>query len=662
MKAVYNSEIEGMVDFWKEIEGFISYDYRDRFVCNTDGRTEGCLLEFKLNALEEEKNKTQLLRYARAFNSTARSIPRYGLLISLNQRIYKYFDFETKTFIKQGKWSVPLDLLNLININENAKGWIDIQSVVSYNDYYYKVASKKASKDDFIKELKNPSILHIAPYIWNETGNMEKALLDQIGPTALRKRLGAFFTPEYAVAKTTKYIRNILKNQPDNNYVIVDRCAGTGNLEQYLTDEELSHCILNTYVFAEWNTLNGLYKDRCVVLPEDSSSLQKDGTLSDGDALSEKFCEKLKELTKGKRTIFLENPPYFEPQSEATRKGETQTGSFDNFVTEKMKEDVSGVKTRELANKFIWSAFELLKCDYYIVYAPVKYWKSQHIIDKKFIEGFLANREDFHASEAGISAISWKNENTENNELQLENCLLKKVKNGIGKILPACKDNNFDFVCTSYSGVPDFKHGFLASSDSSAGNAGGVSYCEANKKNIQERLPLFVANCYSPVGFLEKEVVMKSGDGGLKYLEDTNFINDCIVFTALTQKNKCVSSSEKNNEMCFDGNAKLNAFYVPSQRSNDVMRLWDSVVSQIKNCEEYNSKYNYGLFQIINEININVQQLDVNGACVKNKKGEIMFQKKYPILNENISLLKKELDKFYNELIVPKLFEYELLK
>ena len=74
------------------------------------------------------------------------------------------------------------------------------------------------------------------------------------------------------------------------DYVIIDRCAGTGNLQKELTDGELSHCILNTYVYAEWTTLKGLYEDRVRhIIPHTKDHKDPDGLLSNGDALTEEF-------------------------------------------------------------------------------------------------------------------------------------------------------------------------------------------------------------------------------------------------------------------------------------------------------------------------------------------------------------------------------------
>ena len=66
-----------------------------------------------------------------------------------------------------------------------------------------------------------------------------------------KKQLGAFFTPDNCVKISTQYVRNAIKSIGNKPYLIVDRCAGTGNLERQLTSEELKHCVLNTYDYTE---------------------------------------------------------------------------------------------------------------------------------------------------------------------------------------------------------------------------------------------------------------------------------------------------------------------------------------------------------------------------------------------------------------------------
>ena len=69
--------------------------------------------------------------------------------------------------------------------------------------------------------------------------------------------------------------------------------------------------------------------------------------------------------------------------------------------------------------------------------------------------------------------------------------------------------------------------------------------------------------------------------------------------------------------------------------------------SQTKN---YNKKYSYGLYQIIQELN--TFKKDVNGKTVYD----------YPDLNGDINTLKVKLKEYYKEFIEPKCFKYELLK
>ena len=56
-----------------------------------------------------------------------------------------------------------------------------------------------------------------------------------------------------------------------------------------------------------------------------------------------------------------------------------------------MKKEVKGAVLNDLGNSFIWSGFKYYlrqDTDSYIVYSLVKYWKAQHLISKRFIDGY----------------------------------------------------------------------------------------------------------------------------------------------------------------------------------------------------------------------------------------------------------------------------------
>lgn len=676
--GTYSSEIEGMEDFWNDIGVFPDYS------CNTDGYYNGYLIEFKLDNFDTEKVKSQLMRYVKSRNAAGKELPRYGIGICINKGTYQLYDLlkDQEKEIVCNSWSDVNDFLNKINIKGTKitqKGWIDETSIVSYNDLFYSLTGK-TSKDSFIKELANPTFLNIIPYSWNEVGEMERKLLDCLGSNGLKKRMGAFFTPDYAVEKSTSYIRDIINSlNKSKDYVIIDRCAGTGNLEKFLTEEELSHCILNTITYAEWTTLKGLYEGRVRKLfPENDSSLNSiDGLLKDGDALSKEFYDKLFPLTENKTVIMLENPPYSEPQAEATRSGETIKGTSKNYITEQMKlNKINGVTARDMANKFIWSGFNLIKADYYVVYSPVKYFKSQNLVNKKFIEGRLVNRKDFHATEAAISIMSWKNEDETVNEWKLENATVKRVKKSSAELLPSdpanhkpLKLDNYDFIITSPAGTPDFKHGCFCNTEEQLKKAAGNATSIAAKLKIEtygrQAAPLFAANCYTCKDFTEKEVIMKSSDKGLDYLQDNNFVNDCLIWIGLTDKNKCISDATIKNQCCINQATKLDALIdssIYSSKAREIKSLWDIVLAVSKTAEEYNPNYNYGLFQIEKDLNIKIPVIKANGQVATDKAGKEKTEHKYPALNTAIAALKKELVKYYDAYITPKLFEYELLK
>jgi hypothetical protein len=671
----YPVELDAMRAFYNEIgypEGTVDYS------CNTDGRIildsktglKGALVEFKVVAKTNKDVFEQMKRYVKSYNAKGLEIPKYGVYIMTAAQKYTVFDLEEEDFSKaviQENLDLTVDLNNFTSSADSwlkdtttQKGWIDETSIVSYNDAFFSAKGMgRKSKDDFIAELANPKVLNIKPYTWQADGNMERKLLDCLGSTALKKRLGAFFTPDYAVEKSTNYIRNIINNlNDDEDYIIVDRCAGTGNLEKFLTDEELSHCILNTIVYAEKTTLKGLYEGRVkAILPSDET-IDDEGCMPAGDALSEGFnkelADKIEEVrkeveSKGKKLVVigLENPPYGEPGTKNNREMKTIS-----YINEQMKKEISGTVCKDLANQFIWSGFKQF-FDYYVVYSPVKYFKSQSLINKEFNEGIIVNRLDFHATEGGISIMSWKNEDATNNKWVLENTTVKKVSKNGSTLLP---DNDNNEICwLNYRpGVVSYFGAALGTGK--AKGTGGGNDRKLGTNNIKQTLPLFAANCYTCKDYTEKEVIMKSGDGGTAYQNDNEFLEDCFIWSCLTDKNKCWSGTSQN-EMALSQNSKADQIVDLKQPHRLALkRSWDNVLNEAKKCKEYNANWKYGLAQIINDLNLD----DPTG--VKNKKGQTLMQKRYPKLDAQITSFKEDLKEFYDKYIKDKLFQYELLK
>lgn len=155
------------------------------------------------------------------------------------------------------------------------------------------------------------------------------------------------------------------------------------------------------------------------------------------------------------------------------------------------------------------------------------------------------------------------------------------------------------------------------------------------------------------------EIIQKSGDGGEKYLRDKIFLVNCFVWGGLTNDNNCVSQGEIVNQYCFYQKTfadKVLRSLKLNDKQRELLKQWKKILNIAKAADEYISGRTYGLKQLNKEINVKI------GSNNYNKKGEEILKPKYVKLDEAIKVLREETKLFYNDEIVPKLFEYELLK
>jgi hypothetical protein len=176
--------------------------------------------------------------------------------------------------------------------------------------------------------------------------------------------------------------------------------------------------------------------------------------------------------------------------------------------------------------------------------------------------------------------------------------------------------------------------------------------------NYLQKLPLFAAKLYPQEKWYEKDVYFTTADGGDKYTKDKDFLKSCFIFTCLSRYNKCLSftGSDKRfykNELCFDTKtlaAEQLEKYKLNTDEKELIKIWQSVLSEAKKTKNYDKKLAYGSYQIEMELN----------TFKKDDNNKIIYD--YPTLNGELENLKKKLKTYYAKYITPKLFEYELLK
>lgn len=772
-KKHYDIERQGQIDFFDNYR----IDYQGDasiLVDNTDGVYHGNIMEFKLNISNTGKVLFQAIKYLSRMRVKGESIPARILLIDLNAtKVYvyhsaNYIDDIQKVYVGAAskgndaftKDITPVaeyDYMDMVDsaevqkllINKDANWYIPIDldenCIVGWAERYYREVPK-ASKGDFLGdgtgkinlngEIRDPK--HFAglinPYI-EPTNEKFKYLMDCLNDRLNKKDLGAFYTPEPYCQKAAELVEMAVARVPDgNDYIILDRCAGSGNLEAALYgrydkngDELISHCVVSTYEYYEYKVLlERIGQDvRNIIPPTEANVVYENGKVSNADAMSKDYIDNplIKQYVDNPNCtiILFENPPYFDSSSitytegddKSVRKTTSSKTSYvcENFKTELKKYGSVQASARELSNLFIWSAkkFYLRQpTDSYIVFSPVKYFKNVNLLSLHCEKAFAFNRKYFHATDSVISCILWTNIedltdtwdlllfdiDKDGNLIDLSNSItVRQARESIAKFNDKRTfddDIESDVVCNSdgtellgwshktkhsvYNDniiaymaangfIPDAKHRYL----SRCGNRAGVEQSYGfmvRRDNYLEKLPMWVSKMYPMDNWFDKDVYYNTSDGGNAYTKDKVFLKSCLIYTCLSNQNKCLSFTGSDdryyrNELCFDttnGDTVASADLAKMTLDADeiaLMKLWENILAEAKKTANYNPQLTYGVYQIAKELNTSRKEgLGTSKKTVYD----------YPNLNSYLVSLRDHLKVYYKSHITEKMFKYELLK
>lgn len=762
-KKHYDIEKQGQCDFFDNYR----IDYQGDasiLVDNTDGVYHGNILEFKLNINNTGKVLFQAIKYLSKMRIKGESVPARILLIDLNAtKVYvynsiDYIDDIQKIYI--GAASVGNNAFNsnvtpvaeydymdmvdsaevqklLINRVPDETDWyvpvdLDENCIVGWAERYYREVPT-ATKGDFLGdgtgkintngEIRDPRHFKglINPYT-EPTNEKFKYLMDCLNDRLNKKDLGAFYTPKAYCEKASELVMKAVERVPDgNDYVIIDRCAGTGNLEAALIgkfdkngDELISHCVVSTYEYYEYKVLSERIGDkvRNIIPPTEANVIYENGKVSNADAMSKDFIENplIKQyVDDDKCTIILfENPPYRDSSSSDKEKG--SNGKNKSYIFNEMSKHLSqfansNVSTaRDLANQFIWSGFEFYlrqSTDSYILFSPIKYWKFLGIAEHEYFDGFLFNRKYFHATDSVIACVMWGSDEAHNEALDfkigdiidekytfIKSATIRKAHNAFETMFDRRKFTNDVIVDVHCEGdgseaIGRRCDGTSIYNDNIIGYLRPVGYGMAplnryltrqihynargfylRQDNYIMKLPMFVSKCISLDNWYDKDVYATTSDGGDAYTHDNDFLKSCLIYTCLSNQNKCLSFDGSDgryyrNELCFDttnGDTVASADLAKMTLDADekaLMKLWDDILAEAKRTANYDSKLTYGVYQITKELNTSHEE----GSGTSKKT---VYD--YPNLNSYLVSLRDNLKAYYKSHITDKMFKYELLK
>lgn len=775
----YATEREGQMEFFDNY-GIPYDDDSSILVDNTDGIYNGCIFEFKLNISNLNKTLFQAVKYLSRMRIKGESVPATILLIDLNATtvyVYKsadYFDHIHKVYTGAaskdndnfiagpcvGKYDYS-DMLQSSQVKKILKGRktdpdemympvdIDENCIVGWAERYYRELPN-ANKGDFlgdytgtavkvIGEIRKP--LHfkglINPYK-GKTNERFKYLMDCLNDRLSKKDLGAFYTPPAYAKKAAELVQMAVDRVPEgNDYIILDRCAGTGNLEAALIglydrngDELIEHCVVSTYEYYEYKVLQERIGDRVrdIIPPTEGNSEYEAGKVKSADAMSREYIENqtIKQYVDDpKCTIVLfENPPYRDSSSSDKEAGSSgkNNGSYVFYEMVKHLKDFANTNistARDLANQFIWSGFEFYlrqPTDSYILFSPIKYWKFLGLAEHICNSGYLFNRKHFHASDSVIACIWWGNDESHDESLtfeagdiingqysQIKNITVKKAYGTFGKYFDTRTDNGD--VETSVYCEGDGTEAIGRKCDGkSYYNDNIIAYCRTINYPIAPlnryftrmthygirgfyirsdiyltKLPLFVAKMAPIDEWYEKDIYATTSDGGDAYTKDPQFLKSCLIYTCLSNQNKCLTFDGSDgrhyqNELCFDGLNKVGDV-IPNDSATlalkdlrryamdpkteldddekELMELWFRILREAQQTANYNPAFTYGVYQITKE-------LDTYREEGSGRKKTRVYD--YPTLHGDLDTLRVKLKEYYKSHITDKMFEYELLK
>lgn len=769
-KKQYTIERAGQIDFFDNYR--IPYkDDASVLVDNTDGVYHGNILEFKLNINNTGKVLFQAIKYLSKMRIKGESVPARILLIDLNAtKVYvynskDYLDDIQKIYV--GAASVGntdfssnvmpvavfdyMDMVDsaavqklLINKVSDESEWyvpidLDENCIVGWAERYYREVPT-ATKGDFLGdgtgkinvsgEIRDPRHFKglINPYP-EQTNEKFKYLMDCLNDRLNKKDLGAFYTPAPYCEKASELVIKAVERVPEgNDYIILDRCSGTGNLEAALIgkydkngDELISHCVVSTYEYYEYKVLQERIGDkvRNIIPPTEANVVYENGKISNADAMSKDFIENplIKQYVDDEKcTIILyENPPYQDStavtfnEDDGTKAKANRTTSYVNTEYRKITNTLNEGKAsaREISNLFIWSGFEYYlrqDTDSYILFSPVKYFKNVGLARKEFIDGFIFNRKYFHATESTIGCILWSNVDDFITEIfnfpayNIEDEMIVHVADVTVKKVHNTFINYYDkrsFVddteCSVWCGSDGNEMPFSKRIDTKSVyndniicalgapgfNLDAMKRClvrqqfyrhglvfYVRKDNYLHKLPLWVAKLLPQDNWYDKDLYNTTSDGGDAYTHDENFLKSCLIYTCLSNQNKCLSFTGSDgryyrNELCFD---TTNGDTVASvdlarmsldEEEKELLKLWKDILEEAKKTKEYQKELTYGVYQITKELN-------TSRKIGSGKSKKTVYD--YPILNGYLEALRINLKKYYKSHITEKMFEYELLK
>ncbi len=185
---------------------------------------------------------------------------------------------------------------------------------------------------------------------------------DLLVPQDIRERKGSFFTPQKWVELSQKYLEDVLGENWQDEYYIWDCCAGTGNMENGLTNKY--NIWASTLDKADVDVMKDRIKNGANLL--ESHVFQMDFLNDDfEDKCPKDLLEIINNPEKRKKLVIYINPPYAEATTATTVTGNGANKSkvsISNKTYERYKNLIGNASNELFAQFFVRIYKELSGC------------------------------------------------------------------------------------------------------------------------------------------------------------------------------------------------------------------------------------------------------------------------------------------------------------
>ncbi len=384
---------------------------------------------------------------------------------------------------------------------------------------------------------------------------------DLLVPSGIREIKGAFFTPQQWVELSQKYIADVLGENWQEEYYIWDCCAGTGNLENGLSNPERIWC----------STLDDsdvrVMKENKRLLP--SHVFQFDFLSGNFSDLPSKLKEIINNPEKQKKLIIYINPPYAEATTASTVSGTGKNKAGVARTTENTYKKEIGKASNELFAQFMARIYDKMPLAKLAQFSKLKYINSSNFIQfRKFFKakykgGFVVHANTFDnvkgnfpigfliwdmAEKVQIESVECDVIENDGTQIGTKSFYAETDYQSINKWIKKYDTEKESIIGYMGNPSPDFQH----SSQLYIGTIPGrehFNYVKINNINlINSSIYFAVRECIEHNWLNDRDQFYYPNEG---WKEDINFQNNCLVYTLFHAQNRVQSGLGVNHWIPF---------------------------------------------------------------------------------------------------------------